>query len=325
MQTETAGHRFIQQYEPGLPETPGELAQCIKDFVMYVIVSSGQDIETPPFDFAEVFEALGVEACFADLEALGIGGMNLAQRGIVACNDTDIQTRQRFTMAHEVMEILVDALRGNEYGSALRPYLGRDPEKKEQLCNWGAGLLLVPTPVLRTLVDEHGISLQTAEIISQTCSVSRLTSLFRLTQAYPYRLGMAVWHMARGWSDDRRRARERQIPVGGEISGAEYRHEPGQKLRAKWSTFGKPLRHKEIRARESAPEGSVMHEAWTNDEYRSGRNTVRFSRLDGTFCIEAVPYLANGERHVVSVFHWPESLELELNSQTALFGDSSAS
>lgn len=319
MQTETAGHRFIQQYEHGLPETPEDLAQCIKDFITYVIVSSGQDIEQPPFDFAGVFEALGVEACFADLEALGVGGMNLAQMGIVACNDTDIQTRQRFTMAHEVMEILVDALRGNEYGAALRPYLGRDPEKKEQLCNWGAGLLLVPTPALRTLVDEHGISLQTAEIISQNCSVSRLTALFRLTQAYPYRLGVAVWHMARGWSDDRRRAREGQMPVGGEVSGEDYRHEPGQKLRAKWCTFGKPLRDKEIRARESAPEDSVMHEAWTDNAYRSGRMTVRFDRLQGTFHIEATPYLANEERHVVSVFHWPDSLKQELQSQGSLF------
>jgi len=319
MQTETAGHRFIQQYDHGLPETPRQLARCVRDFAAHVIRSSGQDIAAPPFDFARIFDALGLEPRFANLEALDIDGMNLAKMGIVACNDSDIQTRQRFTMAHEVMEILVDALRGNEYGASLRPYLGRDPEKKEQLCNWGAGLLLVPTPVLRSSVESDGVGLQTAERISRRCAVSRLTALFRLVQAYPYRLGIAVWHKSLAWQNDRRRAKNGQMAIGGEVSTADYHHMPGQKLRAKWCMFGKPLKGKEIRPKESVPEGSVIHEAWAAGEPRSGRDTVQFKRLRGTFHIEAAPYLVNGERHVVSVFHWPESLKQELESQTSLF------
>jgi hypothetical protein len=189
---EGPGYGFIQQYEHGLPETRKELSRCVGAYVDFLLEESGQE-NLPPVDLDAIFDHFSLQAMEGNFKeaSLGIEGANLAEMGMIVFDSSDIQTRQRFTQAHELLECLIVALEGNRYPSSLESYI--EGKKKERLCNWGAARLLMPIDLFHQYVCEHGIGIEAAERIARAFKTSRLATLRHMVNCYPKQCGLIIW------------------------------------------------------------------------------------------------------------------------------------
>ena len=190
------GYQFIQQYDQGLPKSRKELGDCVRSFGTYLRCQSGQK-GAVPVDMEAVCDHFAIRlqaGSFKDVD-LEIDGANLAESGLILYEVSDAQTRQRFTQAHELIESLVVALKGNQYPRPVRPYL-QNGYRKEKLCNWGSSYLLMPAEKFSDLVETYGIGIKAAERIGKAFQTSRLATLWRMAYVYPRKCGLIIWKRA---------------------------------------------------------------------------------------------------------------------------------
>ncbi len=89
-------------------------------------------------------------------------------------NSDDSNSVQRFTEAHELMEILVRSLNsGNEHQI-------QNQAKKEQLCEFGAAELLMPTYLATPIISEFGFGLTGATQLANRCQTSLTATMRRI-------------------------------------------------------------------------------------------------------------------------------------------------
>jgi hypothetical protein len=101
----------------------------------------------------------------------------LDQRGFLLSNNIfinsdDARSIQRFTEAHEIMELLTSTL------ESAKKYQIRNPDKKEKLCEYGASELLMPTILVKPIISEIGLSLSGGTELANLCQTS-LTAAIR--------------------------------------------------------------------------------------------------------------------------------------------------
>lgn len=300
---EGPGYGFIQQYEHGLPETRKELSRCVGAYVDFLLEESGQE-NLPPVDLDAIFDHFSLQAMEGNFKeaSLGIEGANLAEMGMIVFDSSDIQTRQRFTQAHELLECLIVALEGNRYPSSLESYI--EGKKKERLCNWGAARLLMPIDLFHQYVCEHGIGIEAAERIARAFKTSRLATLRHMVNCYPKQCGLIIWKREHRPTDTVPSPNQAELWDGLEGTGG-----PGKEVRVQWQDLGRKAR-KEIYVPDdkSIDSGSLIARALEEGESKVGSERVDIGGLTGEFEIEAVPFSAGDEPHVLSLFHWPSEM-----------------
>lgn len=298
------GREFIHQYECGLPETPSELARCIKDYAKYLLESTDQG-SSPPIELEPIFDRFCLSLSKADLKSDGaeIEGMNVAEMGIILYDASDRRSRQRFTQAHELVESLISVLRGNQYRDSVRKYIDQD-EKKERLCNWGASQILMPPGLFNHHVQTKGVGIEAAEQIGKTFQTSRLATLWHMVYCYPRRAGLIVWKYAPKPADKKSMADPSQLSLLEEG----YRHAPQKELRVQWNVFGRPAKKYQVPRHKSVSRDSLIFQAYNEETLCQGRERLSLVNLEGEFWVEAAPFEVGTDTYVVSLFHWPDSL-----------------
>ena len=314
MGPEGPGYGFIQQYEHGLPETRKELSRCVGAYVDFLLEESGQE-DLPPVDLDAIFDHFSLQAMEGDFKeaSLGIEGANLAEMGMIVFDSSDIQTRQRFTQAHELLECLIVALEGNRYPSSLESYI--EGKKKERLCNWGAARLLMPEDLFHDFVCEHGIGINAAERIARAFKTSRLATLRHMVNCYPERCGLIIWKRAHKPSDSVPSPNQAELWDDLEGTGG-----PEKEVRVQWQDLGQKAR-KEVHVPDdkSIDPDSLIARALEEGESKVGRERVDLGGLTGEFEIEAVPFSAGDEPHVLSLFHWPSEMFAGQEAQSGFY------
>jgi len=298
------GRQFIHQYERGLPETPGELSRCIKDYARYLLETTGQG-SSPPVDLRPIFERFYLSLSEADLKSDGAGieGMSIAEMGVILYDASDQRTRQRFTQAHELVESLISVLSGNRYRDSVQKYI-EQTEKKERLCNWGASCILMPPDLFDEHVQTAGIGIEAAEQIGRAFQTSRLATLWHMVYCYPRSAGLVVWKYAHKPADEDSMAHPSQLS----FLGDGYRHAPQKELRAQWNVFGSPAKQYRIPRHKSISRDSLIFQAYDEKTLCQGREQFSLVNLEGEFQVEAAPFRIDEDTYVVSLFHWPDSL-----------------
>ncbi|WP_263835074.1 ImmA/IrrE family metallo-endopeptidase [Salinibacter sp.] len=312
---EGPGYRFIQQYEHGLPTGRKDLAQCVDAYVEFLLDASGQE-DLPPVELEPIYDQFSLQAKEGDFKeaSLGIEGANLAEMGMIVFDSSDIQTRQRFTQAHELLECLIVALEGNRYSSTLEPYF--EGKKKERLCNWGAARLLMPKDLFQKSIREHGIGIDAAERIARVFKTSRLATLRHMVNCYPKRCGLIIWKRAHKPTESVPSPNQAELWDDLEGTGG-----PQKEVRVQWKDLGRKAR-KEVYVPEdkSVDSDSLIARALEEGEAKSGRERVELGDLKGTFEIEAVPFTAGDDPHVLSLFHWPAEMFAGQEAQSGFSG-----
>jgi hypothetical protein len=212
-------------------------------------------------------------------------------------NAADRPTVQKFTLAHELIEILFFALKDG----AADEWMSDEVftilcEDKERFCNRGAAELIMPLPHFQELVTEQSMSLQWAQEVATRCQVSLTATIWRIIETQLASVVLIFWRYKHRPNDF--------VPskVGQwNLFGPPEEMDPPKKMRVEMSYAppGSPY----IPADKSVPEESSIHQT-----FLSGKPTSAFEDLDlvgfkGRFFVESRPLTVDRERQVMSLLH----------------------
>ncbi len=282
------GKLFVAQYGP---VTEGS---DVIEYANFLRRESGLSSE-PPINLAPIFHHFGITPRRVPL--LGQAGLLLnPDSGIIFIKEDDPATRQRFSEAHELMELLFAAQSRPTSWSArgLFSELG-----KERLCEEGAAELLMPLSTFRPCVNQWGVSLKTGKRLAELYSVSLTSVLLRAVRFGPGQHALVLWRLAHKPSEERTMPHPNQLRLFEDY----IPQPPPEKLRVRWGCStgdGRFIpRHKSIEL------DTCIYKAY---EQRSIVRAVEWIDL-GTICgrcfCESMAVTVDAERYVLSVIHLP--------------------
>ena len=225
-----------------------------------------------------------------------------AEQGIVAINSRDPETRQRFSEAHELAEMLFSVLpAGVDLGGGwfLKRPGGFTESTKEYLCNRVAANLLMPPQELRVHVQQYGVTFEGARAVASECQVSLSAALVQLTHLGSGRYSVVLWRMKNKPTEIKNQPASNQL----KLFDNHHIGLPAKKLRVEWSmraTDG-PF----IPKNKSTESTSQIYFAWENGSFSEGEERMSFDgRNTGLYRSENLPFEFEGERYVLSLIEY---------------------
>ena len=211
--------------------------------------------------------------------------------GIIVINDNDPALRQRFSEAHELIELLFAELPEGLWDSRSRG--GFRHSTKEQLCNEGAAELLMPEASFRPYVEAWGCSFDTAQKLGEMYQVSTTAALVQLARVTGEECAVVLFRYKNKPSEIQSKVAKEQSALFPGIENVL----PPKKLRVEWS-LGGPF----IPPDKSVPEGSLIQDAWHTGEFTYGVNQLDLGpAMRGRLFCENRPFLRDDEIWVLSL------------------------
>lgn len=292
MPYENPGRSFVEKF--GVVTS----AEGVLLYAQYLRREAGLT-DDPPIDLGKIYDRFGVpppkRRPLPNLQGLLVDPEN----GIILVNDDDMPPRQRFTEAHELMEILFSSLPHGK-GWAGRQGAGVfKQEAKENLCNAGAAELLMPRASFGLYVRRLGVSYSTARQLAMLYQVSTSASLVHMVRVGPGRHVIVLWRMKNKPTEIRKPPPASQLS----LSGMPGLAQTPQRLRVEWA-FGGPSAPF-IPIDKSIPEDSSIYCAWRCGIFTNGEDLLDLAGLPGTWKCENQPFDVERHRYVISLLHAP--------------------
>lgn len=225
-----------------------------------------------------------------------------AEQGIIAINLRDPETRQRFSEAHELAEMLFSVLpAGIDLGSGwfLKRPGGFKESTKEYLCNRVAANLLMPPQELQSHIQKYGVTFDGARAVSSECQVSLSAALVQLTYLGSGRYCVVLWRM-----------KNKPIEIKNQPASSQLKlfdnHDiglPVKKLRVEWSMRAPdgPF----IPENKSTESTSQIYSAWEIGSFTKGEERMSFNGRNASwYRSENLPFEFEGERYVLSLIQY---------------------
>ena len=296
------GQEFIERYEPSFPTSTKAFATCLVDYADFLREASGET--EPPIDLDAICKTFGLTiADAAPLADIQIDGANIDNLGLILIAEDPHHARQRFTLAHELVEKLVVALRGFQYPRDLGEYVKETP-RKERLCNRGAADLLVPAPHVRNLLHDEEPTLDLASQLVDTYHISFLAAIRAIVRHHPWqRSALVVWRLAHKPKD----LKDPHDPDQASLFPVDHRPLPTKAVRAAWSSFPTHLSRKiEPSVRHSSsPAGSHLHEVYHGRATGRAHERVKVGNLNADCHVDARRVHLGDELSVISLLTLP--------------------
>jgi hypothetical protein len=300
LEYQNPGNLFIAQH--GAPED-------IDDVFKYVqfLRAESELTETPPINLDRIYEQFGIpkptRLSLPDQQGLLLN----PEKGLIVINDTDPLTRQRFSEAHELIELLFSQLATGNAWAARQHGPFRRPTK-ERLCNQGAAELLMPEDSFLPRLINLGVSFNSARMLAKEYLVSTTAALVHMARIGPGQHAVVLWQLKHKPTEIQRMSHGQQPS----LFGVSTEFEPSKKLRVSWA-MSKPgttfiPKHK------SAPEESSIFEAWTSGSDTKGEDLLELGHDRGSWLCENHPFEADGERMVISLIHLPADVGCKARS-----------
>jgi Zn-dependent peptidase ImmA (M78 family) len=277
---------------------PIQSTKDVLEFANFLLVESGLE-GALPVDLNIVFSHFGIPkpkyVPLPDQQGLLVD----ADRGIIVINSTDPNTRQRFSEAHELAEMLFSELpAGIDLGDGwfLKRPGGYKESTKEYLCNRVAANLLMPPKELRFHLDRYGVTFDGAKIVSADCQVSLSAALIQLTHLGPGRYSVVLWRMKNKPKEIKNQIPSSQLKLFDIASDGL----PPKKLRVEWSmrVMDGPF----IPLNKSTESTSLIYAAWKSGIFNSGVELMTFdNRHIHRYRCENLPFKYKGEIVVLSL------------------------
>jgi len=225
-----------------------------------------------------------------------------AERGIIAINSRDPETRQRFSEAHELAEMLFSMLpAGIDLGGGwfLKKPGGYKESTKEFLCNRIAANLLMPPQELRVHIEQYGITFNGAQAVAAECQVSLSAALIQLAYLGPGRYSVVLWRKKNKPIEIKNQPAPSQLNLFDDINDGLA----AKKLRVEWSMRAPDGLF--IPDNKSTETTSQIYTAWKSESFTSGEERMCFDgRRAGWYRSENLPFEHDGERYVLSLIEY---------------------
>lgn len=264
---------------------------------MYLGEEAGIGTE-PPINLAAIFDKFGIptpkRATLPGQQGLLVN----SDLGIIFIEERDRETRQRFSEAHELVELLFAAMptRNNAYSRDVGNF---KYATKERLCNEGAAELLMPAASYLPRVDRLGISFETGRSLAFEYEVSLSAALVQMAKIGPGRHAVVLWMMKNKPTEIRNRVPDNQLA----LMDIPLERVAPQKLRVEWSFAGPGVPY--IPTDKSVPEDSSIFSAWRDRCFTDGTDQLELGSVRGTFYSENLPFEVDGDWRVLSLLHLP--------------------
>jgi Zn-dependent peptidase ImmA (M78 family) len=251
-----------------------------------------------PVDLGKIFGHFQIpETLFAPLPQQQ-GLLLDAKRGIIVINSNDPEKRQKFTTAHELVELLFKALpQGKDLGRGweLKRPGGFKETTKEFLCNWTAANLLMPPPFIENEIKKLGVTFECARSIAEKCEVSLSAALVQVARNSQRQHFVVLWRMKNKPTEINNTNNASQMTMFGVQNIA-----PAKKLRVEWSLGG--VNSPYIPKDKSVENSSLIYQAWETNRFTSGRVNISLDNRNASwFSSENLPFTTDGERYVISL------------------------
>lgn len=286
------GRAFAEQYGP--PRT-GEDVLRYADFLR----REAHVGDEPPIDLSRVFARFGMpaprRASLPDVQGLLLD----SEAGVIAINQDDPESRQRFTQAHELMELLFDAQ--EDVAGWAGPKQLFEGQTKERLCEEGAAALLMPQSSFLPRVTALGVALGTASELAELYRTSLLAACLQMARYGPGAHALVVWH------DALKPVQIRDLPSSAQLPllAPELIPSPQKTLRVWWATWTQGLQNGLVPKHKSIPRDSLIIDVFNTGLSRSDVEQVNLGQLRGTCLIEARRVTVGEECCVLSLLHLP--------------------
>lgn len=208
-----------------------------------------------------------------------LDGLADHETGIVYINQQHSEERQRFTIAHELMELLFSACEESpEWETSI---FAANSADKERLCNKGAAALLIPARTLLSHLHDTQPSLELASNLAREYKTSLTACVHRLVEVSPDPWAMIIWHCPsdglRYFSSD---ANRNDLQVW----WSEPPHYVGTFMRG-----------------QAAPEQSLIRTVYETHQPLVGTEILMIGHLQGEFLIEARKVTLGDKKCVLSL------------------------
>lgn len=219
----------------------------------------------PPIRLRAIHWRFGIRLIFETLPP-GTPGFTDHDRGIIWVDRNDRDSRQRFTQAHELIEILYGACRESPQWEGS--IFAQKASQKERLCHKGGASLLMPKQAFLSYLSDRPLSLQTASSLAELFKTSFTAAVHRMVALSPEECAMIVWH--------NRSAR------GGEADAAD---ENTRGLQVWWAESSANMGY--IQDGAINDNESLIQKAYETGKLQSGYEYLRLGNLTRAFSIEA--------------------------------------
>ena len=181
------GRLFVET--KGVPRGPGEMLAYVEHFVAFLREHTGV-AGAQTAQLATILDYFGTDV---KRGRLGPRQRGLIVRGLnaIVVNEADLPVRQRFTLAHELVEMLIDSVMERELPPGVSAACSGPA--KERLCEAGAGMLLMPHEQVSRIVGEERPTLQMASRLADHYAVSLTAALIRLVRLARTPTRLTVW------------------------------------------------------------------------------------------------------------------------------------
>lgn len=285
------GRIFVNQY--GLVNGPED----VERYAAFLRSEAGVDGE-PPVDLAAIRQGFGAPTPKRVILGGQQGVLWDSEAGIILIEERDRPTRQRFSEAHELMEMLFAVMpaRRDAQGWTAGSFAYWT---KERLCNAGAAELLMPAATFLPRVRQLGVSFDTARALAVEYDVSLAASLIRMATIGPGRHAVVLWRMKNKPSEIKSQVPESQ-PALIEMPLVRIAQ---QKLRVAWSF---PRDEKLFIPKDkSVSDDTLVHVAWRDHCFTAGTEYLDLGTIHGAFYSENQPFETEEGWQVISLLHLP--------------------
>ena len=217
------GREFIDQFGP-IQDSDDVLR-----YAAFLRESAGLSVE-PPIDLTVIYSCFNIplpeSTPLPNLQALLFD----PEKGIILINQSDPPMRQRFSEAHELMELLFAAIPpGGGWNTRTRSGAFRN-ETKERVCNDGAAELLMPRESLLSRLQQTELSFDVARQIAAEYQVSTTAALVQMARVSPGRHAIVLWRMKYKPTESRNQLSPNQLSMFADFQAPS----PKKKLRVEW-------------------------------------------------------------------------------------------
>lgn len=208
-----------------------ELTDVI-EYTKFLLIESNIS-DKPPIDLNKIHERFGIpypqEAPLPNQQGVLVEINGFPQ---ILLKDGDHYVRQRFTQAHELIELLLkNQSRNWKFNGENNTIFGNN---KERICQIGAAHLLMPQNSFRPKVLSYGISLNTGKKLAELYEVSLTAALFRIVDQYPNSGAVLLCRLKNKPTEISNKITDEQMA----LPGFKFSSLPPKKLRIKW-VYGK--------------------------------------------------------------------------------------
>ena len=215
-------------------------------------------------------------------------------------NVDDANTVQRFSVAHELIEILFIGLKDEGCSWMAEAMFAELRRSKERLCELGAAELLMPMALFKPLVQREGVSITAAENLANLCRASLTAALRRMLDTDLAKCAVIRWrftHSKRQFVP----SKVGQLPLFGDATSMD----PPKKLRVDRVYTSPAVRASKtfIPRQKSVDDSTLIFRAYDEGVSTAGYDNLDLATLRGRYYTENRPVKIDGEQQVLSLVH----------------------